>query len=350
VTARLAAAVVLAAAVAAGCGGGDEAPPAPAFAREPYLTRVGETSARLRWIARGGAPVRIEAVAGDGPPVVARDGVLSGLRPDTVYRWSASVDGAPASAGTLTTAPETLERPVELLVWGDYGAPNDDSHAVAALAARLRPRLVVTTGDNAYLVALPGLLDELIFRPLRGVLANAPNYGVVGDHDVVFPSGRRALTGAFEWPRGGGRYDLRYGPVQVVGLGLRADEADVAFARRALARPGPLARLVTMHQPIKAGNPLLEVIAAAGVTAVLAGHLHAYERRVRPEAPGVPFLTVGTGGAPRNDERTPRSDDAVVHLAEFGVLRARLGAGRATYEFIDLAGRVRDRLTAPLVP
>ncbi len=357
-TGRIAAALVLVAVLVAGCGGsGDDATPPPdaapdptAFVREPYLTRVGETSARLRWIARGNAPVRIEAVAGDGPPIVARDGVLSGLRAGTRYRWTASIDGAEASEGTVTTAPATLERPLELLVFGDYGAPNDDFRAVAALAASLRPRLLVTTGDNAYLVALPQLLDELIFRPLRGVLAHAPNYGTVGEHDIAFPSGRRALAGAFEWPNGGGRYDLRYGPVQVVGLGLRADAADVAFARRALARPGPRARLVTVHQPIKAGNPLLEVIAAAEVTAVLAGHLHAYERRVRPEAPGVPFLTVGTGGGPRNDDRTPRSDDAVVYLAEFGLLRVRLQSARATYEFLDVTGEVRDRLTAPLVP
>jgi hypothetical protein len=353
-TARIAAAVaaVAAALAAAGCGG-DPAEPAPApdaFVRAPYLTRVTETGARLRWIARGDAPVRIEAVAGGGPPVAARDGVLSGLRPDTAYRWTATVDGAEAASGTLTTAPTTLDRPLELLAFGDYGAPNDDFRAVAALATRLRPRLLVTAGDNAYVVALPQLLDDQIFRPLRDVLAGAPNYGVVGDHDIVFESGRRALVEAFEWPGGGERYELRYGPLQVVALGLRGDAGDVAFARRALARPGPLARLVTVHQPLKEGNPLLGVIGAADVTAVIAGHLHAYERRVRPEAPGVPFLTVGTGGGPRNEERTPRSDDAVVHLAEFGLLRVRLGAGRAEYEFLDVDGEVRDRFTAPLAP
>jgi hypothetical protein len=352
---RLAGALaVLAAAVVAGCGGGGgEADPpaaADAFVRGPYLTRVGETSARLRWIARGGAPVRLEAAAGDDPPIVARDGVLSGLRPDTRYRWTATVGGAVGAEGTVTTAPASLERPLEFLAFGDYGAPNDDFRAVAALATSLRPRLLVTMGDNAYLVVLPQLLDGQIFRPLRGVLAHAPNYGTVGDHDIVFRGGRRALVRAFEWPGGGARYDLRYGPVQVVGLGLRADEADVAFARGALARPGPLARFVNVHQPPKAGNPLLDVIAGADVTAVLSGHLHAYERRVRPEAPGVPFLTVGTGGGPRNDEATPRSDDAVVHLTEFGLLRVRLEGERASYEFLDVDGRVRDRLTAPLTP
>ena len=59
-TGRIAAALVLVAVLVAGCGGsGDDATPPPdaapdptAFVREPYLTRVGETSARLRWIAR----------------------------------------------------------------------------------------------------------------------------------------------------------------------------------------------------------------------------------------------------------------------------------------------------------
>jgi len=137
--------------------------------------------------------------------------------------------------------------------------------------------------------------------------------------------------------------------VQIVGLGLAGDRDDVAFLRRALARPGPLARLIVTHQPLKAGNPLLPVIAAADVTAVLAGHLHAYERRELAEAPGVPFLTVGTGGAPRNEERTPRSPEAVAYLAEFGLMRVRLEAGRASFTFIDVTGRERDRLAAPLV-
>lgn len=137
--------------------------------------------------------------------------------------------------------------------------------------------------------------------------------------------------------------------VQIVGLGLRGDPGDVAFARRALARPGPLARFVVVHQPLREGSPVLPVIAAGEVTAVLEGHLHAYERRARPEAPGVPFLTVGAGGAPRSS-RTPRSDDARAHVTEFGLMRVRLEGNRARYEFVDVEGRVRDRLVSTLAP
>jgi hypothetical protein len=361
----IAAALVLAF-LAAACGGGDDggggtasatAPAEEAFTRGPYLTRVGTTSARLRWIAaRPGAAVTVSAIPAGGGGAAEASGpgrggaTLSRLDADTRYEWTAAVDGRVAATGAFTTAPEDLARGVDLIVFADYGAPNDASRAVARLAAGQDARLMITGGDNTYLVTLPQLLDVNLFRPLRDALAGAPNYGTVGDHDIPFPAGQRALAEALEWPNLGERYDLRYGPVQVVALGLRADAADVAFARRALARPGPLARFVVTHQPMKAGNPLLPVIAAAPVTAVLAGHLHAYERREVAGAPGVPFYTVGTGGAPRNDSRTPRSPEAVAHLLEFGLMRVRLEGDRAAYAFIDLDGRVRDEHVAPLTP
>ncbi|MGD9571083.1 MAG: hypothetical protein AB7V62_04265 [Thermoleophilia bacterium] len=343
--------------LAAACGGDGDggaetaAPPVAAeFSRAPYLTRVAPTSARMRWVAPDGAAVTLTATpAAGGEPVTARDGNLTGLAPDTRYAWSATIDGAVAAEGAFTTAPTDLSRPLDLLVFGDYGAPNDSSRAVVGLMEEQDPRLLVTAGDNAYLVTLPQLLDELIFGPMERVLGSAPNYGTVGDHDVVFPAGQEALAEAFEWPNRGDRYELRYGPVQVIAIGLQGTAADVPFVRRALARPGPLARLIVMHQPIHAGNPLLPVIAAADVTAVLAGHLHAYERREVAGAPGVPFLTVGTGGAPRNDERTPRSPDAVEYVAEFGLMRVRLHGDTARFAFVDLEGRERDVLEAPIL-
>ncbi|WP_217913281.1 metallophosphoesterase family protein [Miltoncostaea marina] len=275
---------------------------------------------------------------------------MTGLRPDTRYRWTAAIEGGATARGTLTTAPRDLRRPLDLIAFADYGAPNGPSRAVARMAAAERPRLMVTAGDNAYLFAHPSLIDDTTFGPLRDALAQAPNHGVVGDHDIVVPAGQDALVEGFGWPGRGERYELRYGPVQIVALGLRSDAGDVAFLRRALARPGPLARLVVVHQPPKPGDPLLPVIAAGPVTAVLSGHLHAYERRELDGAPGVPFLTVGTGGGPRNAERTPRSPDAVTHVVAFGLLRVRLEAARATYAFVDLEGRVRDRAVRPLTP
>lgn len=342
------AAAVAVLAIAAGSDAPGEETARDPFLRGPYLTRVTETGARLRWLTEGGAPVEIVAVAPDGRRTPAREGVLSGLVPDTAYRWEASVDGVVHADGRLTTAPTELTGRISFVVFGDYGAATEGERAVGRLAASLAPRLIVTTGDSSYLVALPELLDENIFMPLREAMAVAPNIGVLGDHDIVFPHGRRALVEALEWPGGGDRYDLRYGPVQLVGIGLRADRDDLAFAARALARPGPAARFVVVHQPPKAGNPILPLLARAGVSAVLAGHLHAYERRESAEAPGVPLFTVGTGGAPASANGTPRSDDARVYLVRFGLLRVDVEPGRISYRFLDTAGRVHDTLVRPL--
>lgn len=349
--------VALAAGVAA-CGdapppsGGPSGEDAPMFARAPYLTRVTEDGARLRWIAPPGARVRVAATAPDGATVRARRGVFSDLAPGTRYRWLATLDGAPAAEGAFTTAPLDLDEPLDLLAFGDGGAGNASSAAVEALLAAEDARLIIGAGDNIHPLAAPGLLDERLFRPLAPVLGRMPLYGTMGDHDLPLPGGRQALAAAFEWPGGGERYALRHGPVQVVALGLEADAGDIPFLRRALARRGPVARFVTVHRPIRPGNPVLPVLARAPVTAVIAGHLHAYERRRIARVPGVPFLTVGTGGAPRSGrpEHTPASDDADVHLQEFGVLRIRLHGDRAHYAFVDTSGAVRDRLEAPLVP
>ncbi|HTI33559.1 MAG TPA: fibronectin type III domain-containing protein, partial [Miltoncostaea sp.] len=239
------AALVLAVLAASCGGGGGETAPSPqadAFARGPYLTRIGETSARLRWIAPSGSAVALTARADDGQTVTADRGTFRDLRPDTRYAWTGSIDGRAEASGAFTTAPRDLSRGVDLIVFADYGAPDDESRAVARLAGEQRARLMITAGDNMYIATLPQLFDSNLFGPFRQALSGAPDYGTVGDHDIPFPAGQAALARALEWPNRGERYDLRYGPVQVVALGLRADAADVAFARRALARPGPLAR------------------------------------------------------------------------------------------------------------
>jgi hypothetical protein len=359
--AGLAVAGALSPAVSA-CGGGggghtagERSTTAPAeatapFLRAPYLTRVTETTARLRWIARPGARVRVAATTPEGTTVRAQRGNFSDLRPGTRHRWIATVDGAPAAEGSFTTAPLDLSEPLDLIAFGDTGAGNDPSRAVADLAAGEEARMLLTAGDNAYPFLGPQLLDDRIFGPLGPVLGRMPNTGALGDHDVVLPAGRAALVEAFEWPGGGERYALRHGPLQAVVLGLEADAAGLAFARRAFARRGPLARIVLVHRPLQPGNPLLPLIRRARVTAVVAGQLQAYERRTMAEAPATPMFTVGTGGGPRNPDRTPRSDDADVHIPAFGLLRIRLHADSAEYAFVDTDGAVQDRFTAPLRP
>jgi hypothetical protein len=309
------------------------------FTRGPYLLRVTQDSAELRWRTDGDREVTIVALDPSGREFVARGGRLAGLRPGTRYVWTASVGGDGAAGGAFVTPSPDPARPVRFAAFGDYGDGGDQAWAVMRGVAAWRPDLVLTAGDNSYLSAAGPLLDRNIFRPLAEVMRNAPVYIGLGDHDQL-PPGDGAIREAFDLPSGG-RHAVAHGPVQAVILGDEADDEGLAFARRELARPGFRHRFVVVHHPPDAGEPLLSLARAAGVRAILSGHLHRYERRL---VDGVRAFTVGTGGAPiSGGEFTPATEDAQVSLTDFGHLRVEVRADRVTYTFVDQTGRVLDR-------
>lgn len=317
-------------------------PSADPFSRGPFVVRLGETSAELAWTLPGHGRVQLVATAPDGTSVAGRDGGFTGLEPGVRYLWTASIGGVGRAAGSFRTAPRDLTSPITFAVIGDYGSGSDHEWAVGRTLAAERPDFVVTAGDNSYLVGAPVLLDRNIFRPLHDVMLEAPLYATLGEHDLFYRGGA-AVTRALHLPGSAGRYTVDYGPVQLVLLGLDDGPAQVAYARRELARPGPLVRFVVLHRPVQPGDALLVLLRKYHVAAILAGHLHRYERRV---VGGVPEFVVGTSGeGPGAAEFTRRSPDAVVSLLNFGSLRVVVSARGISYQFIDERGRVLDRFS-----
>jgi hypothetical protein len=319
-------------------------PSSGAFSRGPYLVALSQDSATLAWKAPGGAAVDLRAIASDGTQVLARDGVFTRLEPGTDYPWTAAVNRRTQASGAFTTAPATLAMPIEFGVIGDYGSGNDHEWAVGRVLAAGRPDFVLTAGDNSYLAALPQLLDRNIFEPLGAVMANAPLWPTFGEHDLFWRSGE-ALTSALRLPGRGGRYAVRYGPVQIVLLGLKADAGAIEFARRELARPGPKVRFVVVHRSVKPGDPILPLLRARGVAAVFAGHLHRYERRL---VDGVLELIVGTGGAGPGEERFTLATPGAFSLLDYGLLHVTVDSRGVAYRFVDERGRVLDRARSGL--
>ena len=157
-------------------------------------------------------------------------------------------------------------------------------------------------------------LDRAIFRPLHALLAEAPAVAALGEHDLAYRDGA-AVISALHLP--GHQYSVQYGPVQVVVLGLEADASALDYARKALGRcsgPCPV-RFVLTHRPISANNPIMPLLRQRHVAAILAGHLHRYERHVRG---GVLQFTIGTGGEGAGSAaytlRHPRRDRLVHRL------------------------------------
>jgi len=310
------------------------------FTRGPYMVGLSQTDARFKWRTNDDQSVRLRAVAPDGAAVEARGGAFTGLTPGTRYSWSAEVTGRTRASGTFTTAPQQLDRPIDFAVIGDYGSGNDHEYAVGRELAAGEPSFVLTSGDNSYLIAAPQLLDRNIFQPLREALGGAPLWATMGEHDLVWRDGQ-AVIDAFDLPGDKGRYTVRYGPIQIVLLGLEADESGLAYAREKLAEPGPEVRFVVVHRPLKKGNPILPVLREAGVAAIFAGHLHRYERLLLD---GLLQFTVGTAGQGAGDEDftlpTPGADPS---LLDYGHLRVQVTAEGVAYVFVDERGRVLDR-------
>jgi hypothetical protein len=317
-------------------------PPSGDFARGPFLTRVTTTEADFAWrLKSGNAPVSLSVRAPDGTVTAAPGGHATGLQPATRYVWTANIGGMSAAAGAFSTAPLSTATPITLVSFGDYGSGTDHEYAVARLAAAEHPGLFLSAGDNAYLLAAPPLLDRAIFRPLHGLLAEAPAVVALGEHDLAYRDGA-AVISALHLP--GHQYSVQYGPVQVVVLGLEADASALAYAGRTLGRcdgPCPV-RFVLTHRPISANNPIMPLLRQRHVAAILAGHLHRYERHVRH---GVLQFTIGTGGEGAGSAAFTRATpDAIVSFIAYGYLRIAIVGDRISYRFIDQSGRVRDHV------
>jgi hypothetical protein len=318
-------------------------PPKAVFQRSPYLTRLTMTEADFAWKTPSG--VTLQASAPDGTVRQAIGGRLAGLTPNTRYEWAANVGGVAAAAGSFTTAPATTASPFTLVSFGDYGSGNAHEYAIGRLAAAAAPRLVLSSGDNAYLLAAPPFLDRAIFQPLAPLLAQAPMVAALGEHDLAWNNGS-AVIDALHLP--GHHYAVQYGPVQVVVLGLQADASALAYATKTLGRCSPACpvRFVLVHRPIAATNPITTLLRERHVAAILAGHLHRYERQT---VNGVLEFTVGTGGEGAGSAQfTPRTAGATVSMIAYGFLRIDVASGTLSYRFVNDRGQTLDRFSQPI--
>ena len=313
------------------------------FTRGPWVADVSTNAAIVRFEGPKASDVALTAVAPDGSQAVAKAGVFSGLKPGQRYVWTASVGGVGQTSGSFMTAPTDPKATVTFGVLGDYGSGSRHEYAVGRGLDAIDPSFVVTTGDNSYLLALPQLLDRNIFRPLQGVMSEAPLVVDLGDHDTFFTGGQY-VTDAMKMPGGGLRYVWNYGPVQLLVLGVEGDPATVAYAQRELAKPFSGVRFAVVHKALKPGEPL-SLALRGRVDAVFSGHLHRYERRI---VDGTLNITAGNGGeGPGNPEFTLKTAEAVYSTMDYGFVRVQVTTKESVIQFIDEAGRVRDSVTVP---
>jgi hypothetical protein len=238
---------------------------------------------------------------------------------------------------------------------------------------------VFSLGDHAYPMATVRQLRRC-FAPSWG----DPKKGImkvirpaIGNHDWQASRGEPYYSyfGSKAGEAGKGYYSYDVGDWHVIVLnselaaeGERAEIAtQEAWLARDLAANKSLCTVAYFHRPLyssayRQGSPAVkrfwDILYAANVDLVLAGHDHHYERFL-PQTPagvvdsvrGIEQILVGTGGATLRGFKSrfgfaapPVSPNSVVRIqGRFGVLKLTLSKSEYQSAFIEANGRVWDR-------
>ena len=218
--------------------------------------------------------------------------------------------GLTATAGALATsqapgsAPGPSGQSVRFLVKGDWGTGSSAQAAITkrmcASHAATPASFILTTGDNFY--SPDGTATRATFdRPEACLLATGlPWRATWGNHDIGGTSTATRLASPKRW------YSFAQGPVRVIVLdgNQPSSSAQLAFLKRTLERAKEPVRIVSIHQPpYTAGlhepatttqRLMVPLFRTHGVSLVLSGHNHSYERIVRD---GITYIVSGGGGA-----------------------------------------------------
>lgn len=298
---------------------------APELIKGPYLMDVGPTSIAVLFelsepagatvVARSAAAseVRVEAAESAFQEVV-----LEGLEPRTAYDYRVMLPDGSASGGTFSTAPPPGEGPVEFLVMGDNRSDAAAHRAVVDAMLEQPADFLLNTGD---MVADGSDSDDWaeMFEVQEPLLRSTPLFPTLGNHEL-YQSGR-GLESFLRYTRvprelGGGEryYAFTYGPLRFVVLdsneGWGGDSEQRRWLEEQLAAASGDPRVehivVAMHHgPFSSGrhgghrgmasSRLPDLLREHGVSLVLSGHDHAYERGYTE---GVKYIVTGGGGAP----------------------------------------------------
>ncbi len=225
---------------------------------------------------------------------------------------------------------------IRFAAFGDYGVNNSREQAVADLVDSWNPDFLITTGDNSY--GSTAIDDNVGKYYSQYMGAYSGSYGAgsvtneffpsIGNHGYSDGGGINAYLNYFTLPGAGAvssntsgnerYYDFVKGPVHFFALNSNSQESDgrssssaqAQWLQAQLAASTAKWKIVYMHHPpySSARHGSQSVMQWPfedwGVTAVLAGHDHTYERIHRDDnsdSQDFPYFVTGFGGRTKYD-------------------------------------------------
>ncbi|PKM98290.1 MAG: hypothetical protein CVU79_04070 [Elusimicrobia bacterium HGW-Elusimicrobia-3] len=335
--------------------------------RDMVTVRFRVDAASQAWLSYGAAP-DCERFLTPTTAVKEQKVPLFGLLPDTTHCYrlylpaEASTAVYKAFEGSFTTFRGEDKPYFNFLAFGDSGSGSEEQLALAAQMARFSPDFVLHTGD-VLSEGLEEMADEEYFQPYAPLLARAPFFLALGNHDygrdLKTPAGRGFLRANFtpfhSTPLTGmpphyyffdvaharffvldtnDFYGAKFAPV------LTPGSKQYKWLERFLYKSADKTwKFVVVHEPLYstgAHGPTEQLVAALEpllhkykVDLVLQGHDHNYERThpvkegLVDQAGGITYLTLAGGGSPLYIQR--RNEDwsakflPVYHFAVFDV-------------------------------
>jgi predicted MPP superfamily phosphohydrolase len=262
---------------------------------------------------------------------------------------------APVGAAAPAVALPNREGSLKFGVLGDFGTGKREQYQLAEQMARLRTtfpyELVVTVGDNLYGGQRPRDFFEKFERPYKALLdANVKFYASLGNHDQPQQSkyapfnmdGRRYYS--FKAPE----QDVRFLALDSGYL----EPAHLTWLEKELQSSDEDWKIPYFHHPLySSGNRhgsdavkrrvLEPLFIKYGVTVVLTGHDHVYER-VKPQN-GIVYFVVGSGGQLRRGNLNPRTGlTASGFDTEQAFMAAEIIGDEMYFNTVSRSGKVVD--------
>ncbi|MBN1676422.1 MAG: metallophosphoesterase [Kiritimatiellae bacterium] len=276
------------------------------------------------------------------------------LAPDTpyAYRLTAALPGGPrvrAGPYTVRTFPE--RGPLTFVAMGDSRSVARHWQRIAALVLAHQPRFVVFTGDMVFDGRVDPLWDATFLAPASELMATTPFYVVAGNHERGSP-----LTTQFFIQPSAEEPHLN----QEIGLvhlaaphsNRRLSTETHAQVLDAILAPSRAPYIfVATHWPARnsgkygnvgSSNRLLPTLRKHGVTAMLSGHEHQYERSEPPGGPTVIVTGAAGAGGGRDDRREAENPDSRVLVGKRHFCVFTVTPDRCVMKAIDQDGMVID--------
>ena len=271
--------------------------------------------------------------------------------------------GGPAGPATVTANPSPAAPPhplpgrdgsLKFAVIGDYGTGGRAQYEVGdqmtAVHARFPFELVVTTGDNFYGSQRPPDLVRKFETPYKALLdAGVEFYASLGNHDSRNLRFYKLfnMDGRLYYTLKAPRQDVRFFALETGYL----EPAQVQWLEKELAASTEAWKIPFFHHPLyssggRHGSDLAKrqalepLFLEHGVSVVLTGHDHVYER-VKPQQ-GIVYFVVGSSGQLRRGNLRATALTAAGNDQDRVFMVAEIDGDEMHFNAITRTGRIVD--------